>query len=91
MIIPMTFIDNTDPIKYTLMFNKNYHQSFCRRNNNLNSTNDKYGKLVNALNFNKNGILDTLEIKQIYSKQYFENACKEEFKINPSLWVDYIR
>ena len=91
MIIPMTFIDNNDPIKYTLMFNKNYHQSFCRRNNNLNITNDKYGKLVNALNFNKNGILDTLEIKQIYSKQYFENACKEEFKINPSLWVDYIR
>ena len=91
MIIPMTFIDNNDPIKYTLMFNKNYHQSFCRRNNNLNPTNDKYGKLVNALNFNKNGILDTLEIKQIYSKQYFENACKEEFKINPSLWVDYIR
>ena len=55
-LIPMRFIDNTDPIKYTLMFNKNYHQSFCRRNNNLNPTNDKYGKLVNALNFPKYGL-----------------------------------
>jgi len=90
-LIPMQFIDDSDPIKYAIMFNKNYHQSFSRNNSNLNVTGDKYGKLINALNFNKNGILDTLEIKQLYSKQYFENICKEKLQINPSLWVDYIR
>ena len=90
-LIPMQFIDDSDPIKYAIMFNKNYHQSFGRNNSKLNVTGDKYGKLINALNFNKNGILDTLEIKQLYSKQYFENICKEKLEINPSQWVDYIR
>lgn len=90
-LIPMRFIDDSIPIKYVLMFNKNYHQSFSHNNTNLNVPVDKYGKLINALNFNKNGILDTLEIKQLYSKKYFEDVCKEKLKINPSLWVDYIR
>ena len=96
MLIPMQFIDNSDPIKYAVMFNKNHNQSFLRSNQDITfgiptSDNTKYNNLINALNFNKNGILDTLEIKQLYSKQYFENICKEKLQINPSQWVDYTR
>ena len=85
----MGFIDDKTPEKCGVYFNKNYYQSSFRSN--TDSTNHKYNKLINALNNNTNGILNTLEIKQVYSRQYFEDLCQEKMEINATEWVDYIK
>jgi hypothetical protein len=85
----MSIIDDKNPEKCGVYFNKNYYQASFRSN--TDSTNHKYNTLINALNNNTNGILNTLEIKQVYSKQYFEDLCQEKMGINATEWVDYIK
>ena len=85
----MGIIDDKNPEKCGVYFNKNYYQASFRSN--TDSTNHKYNTLINALNNNTNGILNTLEIKQVYSKQYFEDLCQEKMGIIPTEWVDYIK
>jgi hypothetical protein len=86
----MSFIDDNDPTKCGVLFCKNeYQASFRVKGDDI--PNHKYNTLINALNINTNGILDTLEIKQVYSKQYFEDICQEKMAIIPTEWVDYIK
>jgi len=73
-----------------IVFSKQRHSSSIRLKNPTPENEKIYSRLNQALNYNKNGILDTLEIKQLFSKEFFEDYCVKNLKIKASMYIDYI-
>lgn len=83
----LELIDSDNNMIDIIHFSPNQHQSAGRTNYGEYTS---YQNLINALSYNKNNILDTIEVKQLYSRNYFEELCIKKMNLDPKIWVDYI-